>query len=466
MMTVMNMRSISLGAAGALMVAVLATSLPAHAMTETEGVDLARQAYRTLGKGQPEAAIAQYDEAINSRTLPPETLANALLNRALARQQLGQQEEAIADYAAALNLDAMSGPLRATALYNRGLSQHKLGHLPLAIEDYTGALLLNSELPQAFLSRGQALRESGQLLFALSDFERALLFGHPNVARVNYLTGLTYEQLNRKIEARRHYDAALAADPRNAQARARIEALGEIEVATADKSAPETLALASGTSEIMRPVAEPAVEPSAELLAEAQVKMPPVEEKIVDRMPAAVEVAVAAPVEASAPQEPAPVYTASELASADVTASITPAPAPTTLDAVPAIPDKAEPQSANIETVGPETPAVDTVVAATQSREPVPAPKPDVVATPTTGWTIQLVSATSEQGAWDSWAKMQKRNKTLSDLKPVVVRADLGTKGIVYRVRLAGYDAQEPAKTACKKLKAKGINCFVSKASG
>jgi tetratricopeptide (TPR) repeat protein len=460
MMRVMKMRSISLRAAGALIVAVLATTLPALALSESESVDLAHEAYRTLVKGEPDAAIAKYDEAINSRALPPEALANALLNRALARQQLGQQEKAIADYAAALNIDAMSGPLRATALYNRGLSQHRLGHLTLAIEDYTGALLLNAELPQAFLSRGQALRESGQLLFALSDFERALLFGHPDVARINYLTGLTYEQLNRKFEARRHYNATLAADPKNAQARARIAALGGVDVAAADKSETEPVTLTSGTSEIVRPEAGAAVEPPPELLAEAQVKMPPVEEKVEEKIAARAPEADPADGNEDVPQT----YSVAEAASDEITGSTT--PAPTTLDAVPAIPDTSEPKTAGVESVGPESPAVDTVVAATQPREPLPVAAPAVQAAPATGWTVQLVSATSEQGAWDSWSKMQKRNKALGELKPVVVRADLGTKGIVYRVRLAGFDTLEPAKAACKKLKAKGVSCFVSRASG
>jgi hypothetical protein len=42
------------------------------------------------------------------------------------------------------------------------------------------------------------------------------------------------------------------------------------------------------------------------------------------------------------------------------------------------------------------------------------------------------------------------------------VRADLGAKGIFYRLRL-NFDAQSDAKSSCKKLTAKGMSCFVSK---
>ncbi len=459
MMQIMKIRRASSAWASiACFATLLAGASPAVAVTEAESLNLARDAYHTLAKGQSADAIKKYDEAINSRLLPPEVLANALLNRALARQQLGKHEEAIADYSAALNLDAMSGDLRATALYNRGLSQHKLSHLPAAVEDYTAALLLNSELPQAFLSRGQALRESGQLLFALSDFERALLFGHPDIARINYLTGLTYEQLHRKFDARRYYEAALTAEPNNAAAFQRLQALGQVEVATTQKPSPGVTASTGGTSEIVRAEAGPAVEPPEEMLAEAKVEMPvetpaAAAPKITDRMPVEPDAQVAQ------------AYIANEEASAEITSSIT--PAPSTLDAVPPIPDKVVPlASAPVtETVGPETPAVDTVTAATQARDVVLAEPVLPQTAQVTGWTIQVVSATSEQGAWDSWKKMLKRYKALNDMKPVVVRADLGKKGVVYRVRLTGYDAQDAAKSACNKLKSKGVTCFVSRAS-
>ncbi len=446
------------------LVAMFAAAGPAfalpQALTENDSLDLARNAYHDLVNGNTAASIKKYDEAINSRLLPAEALANALLNRALARQHLGKHEEAIADYSAALNLDAMSGDLRATALYNRGLSQHKLGHLPVAIEDYTSALLLNSELPQAFLSRGQALRESGQLLFALSDFERALLFGHPNVGRINYLTGLTYEQLHRKFDARRHYEASLAADPKNGSAQQRLLTLGEIEVATTQMFAPGAASLAG--SEIVRTEPGAAVEPTEELLAEAKVEMPAVETtvespsaKISDRKMPEPEI------------QSAIAYTATEEASAEITSSIT--PAPSTLDAIPPVPE--EPKTAasisGTEAVGPETPVIDSVIAATQPHDiMIPAGSQAPQPAPATGWTIQLLSASSEQGAWDSWKKLQKRNKALNDMQPIVVRADLGAKGIVYRVRLTGYEMQDAAKSACSKLKSKGVSCFVSRVSG
>jgi cell division septation protein DedD len=82
-----------------------------------------------------------------------------------------------------------------------------------------------------------------------------------------------------------------------------------------------------------------------------------------------------------------------------------------------------------------------------------------------TGWSVQLASAVSEDAAWSTWKKMKARHKALADKDPVVVRADLGTRGTFFRVRLVGFDSQGDASSECSKLKSKGVKCFISKAS-
>ncbi|TMJ39310.1 MAG: hypothetical protein E6G87_04565 [Alphaproteobacteria bacterium] len=80
-----------------------------------------------------------------------------------------------------------------------------------------------------------------------------------------------------------------------------------------------------------------------------------------------------------------------------------------------------------------------------------------------TGWSVQLSSARDEKVAWGTWDKLKARHKALSDMKPVVVRADLGKKGIYYRLRIGGFDTQADAKSACGKLKSRGLTCFISR---
>jgi tetratricopeptide (TPR) repeat protein len=385
---------------------------PSRAFSLGESQKFAHEAYISLRALNFEAAIGKFDQAIESRLLGPEELANALLNRAVAKQHLNNHEAAIADYSAALAIAAMANDLRATALYNRGLSRHKMRHLPDAIEDYTSALLLNAALPQAFLSRGQALRESGQLLFALSDFERALLFGHPNGAYVNYLMGLTYEQLKRPPDARRHYELALQLNPALKQAVARLQLIGTIDQNEAGRLPTSTRTL--GTSEMVKPSMKHAIEPPQMLLTDTNLPTDNIE---------------TGSISATSP---------SEVSFAE-----------------------AEPNA----DVAPESPVQDTVKDATLPKDvanQIVAEEPPQAGS----WTIQLASASSEQGAKSTWANLQKKSTALSDLVPDFVRADLGAKGVFYRVRLTGFEDQQAAQIECKRLKAKRIDCYVSRAEG
>jgi cell division septation protein DedD len=105
--------------------------------------------------------------------------------------------------------------------------------------------------------------------------------------------------------------------------------------------------------------------------------------------------------------------------------------------------------------------AVKLAAVATETEEIADAVVPTI-----TGWAVQISSADSENGAWSTWKKLQSRHKVLKDKKPNVVKADLGSKGVFYRVRLGGFDEQATAKQACAKLKAGGVSCYISKVGG
>jgi tetratricopeptide (TPR) repeat protein len=385
------------------------------AAAETSGAAAAKEAYRSLAAGQPQAAIAGFSLAIESRDLAPEVLANALLNRALGYQQLSQHEEAVDDYTAALRLDAMSAKLRAMALYNRGLSQQKLQRPALAIEDYTSALFLDSAMSHAYYGRGNVLRDSGQYLFALSDYEKALRYKHPDAARVHFGEALTYEALKRPDQARAALDLALAANPQFVPARKKFAELGsapaqDIALQEAD---PMPTGSISGTDLVVRKEQLPKPVPPSVEIAGAEEPVIPKRKIITDRIPAEETVA-----------------------------------------AVP-IPKPAKPE-----------PVEERIVAIEPLPEAVTGEGPQGAAAgePTAnGWSVQIASANSEDGAWYTWKKMQSRHALLTDAQPVVVRADLGTKGIFYRVRLSGFADKDAAKDTCMKLKSKGVACFVSK---
>ena len=225
--------------------------------TEKTNEIIAAQAYEALAAGDQKTAIGAYSQAIESQDLPTEVLANALLNRGLAYQQLGEHQEAIDDYTRSAALDAMSAEMRATALYNRGLSQQKLPNLSAAVEDYTSALFLDPTFAHAYYGRGNALRESGQFLFALSDYEKATRYHHPNPAYVYYAEALTYESLKRPNKMRKSLERAVAANPRFTQAVDKLASLQGSVVAKPSVMA----AVGGGQITVRKPDLPKAVEP-------------------------------------------------------------------------------------------------------------------------------------------------------------------------------------------------------------
>ena len=386
---------------------------------------LVNQAYNALQVGDAEAAVRAYGLAIESRNLEPEVLANALLNRGLAYQRLNEHQLAIDDYAAAMRIDAMSGKLRALALYNRGLSYQRLQQNAQAIEDFTSALFLDSQFSHAYYSRGTLLRDSGQHLFALADFDKALRFDYPDAARVYFAQSLTFEKLRRSTDARKSLNKAIAANPGYEPALQRLAAL--------DRKATSKLQEATASDQMLTAAVSPAVPqaqaPSASLLAEgndvAPVTKGKVKKKIADRV---------APEERTAYVEPAS-----------------------------AAPEAVE-KIVEVETVPEETAGTDTSaqeIAADSQADT----QPQGNAQNLSGWSVQIASAATENAAWSTWKKMQARHKALASKEPVVVRADLGTRGIFYRVRLVGFDSQSDANTECAKLKSKGVKCYISKAA-
>lgn len=455
MMADMKVRRVSFAFVSAAFLAAFATNgSSAFASSSSAQIKLTRDAYQSLQAGDADAAIISYTKAIKSRVLEPEVLANALLNRALAYQQKSADELAIADYTQALALDAMSPSLRATALYNRGLSRQKTGNISAAVEDFTAALLLNPEFAHAYYNRANALRDSGQMLFALSDYDRALRFNHPDPAKVNYGIAVTYLALRRPGDARKAFSAVLESSPGHAAARAHLDKLGVADSAAIDESEADpiltgSVAAISGGAFARKPGLPAAVDVPAGMQTAVAVPKKIKTKKFTDRVPM---VEVASYTDASQPQ------LLDEANGVEV-------------EMVPAIPppeEKLALATDNQPAEEVETPIAETAPAEETIVEAEPTPEETDVATvqdvQPSGYAVQIASAASETAAWSIWKKMRSSNQVLQSFKPTVVKADLGTKGVFYRVRLNGFESQTDAKSTCGKLKSKGVNCFVSKA--
>jgi tetratricopeptide (TPR) repeat protein len=435
-MAAMKVRSVTFAFVSSVFLAALGATSSSVFASSSAINPLTTQAYAALASGENDRAISLYSQAIEARDLAPELLANALLNRALAFQQMNKQAAAIDDYSAALSLDAMSADLRATALYNRGLSQQKLTKLTLAIEDFTSALLLNPTFAHAFYGRGNSLRDSGQYLFALSDFERALKYNHPDPARVYYAQAQTFELLQRPIDARRALEASLKSNPNFALARDKLAALGggvaassDVAFSSVDPILTGSTSAVGGSTIVHKPDLPEGVEPPAELVA-----------------------AIGDQTTVAQVQPSTKLFTDRIAETADVAA--TGKPNIVALASVPAIPTPAKKIK-----IGEPVPDEDVVTASVDA-----APKIEAASPVATGWSVQIASAASEDAAWSTWKKMQNRSPVLAGQKASVVKADLGAKGIFYRVKLMGFSGQLEASASCTKLKSKGVACFVAKA--
>jgi hypothetical protein len=239
---------------------------------------------------------------------------------------------------------------------------------------------------------------------------------------------MTFEKLSRPADAREALNKALAANPGYEPAMKRLAVMdGEPQAASAagaDSMQTATVTPASPT------LPEPTA-PSGSLLGgEAQAEVSSTK-LFTDRVPQAETVATV----------PAP------------------SPAPAT--------ESAEERILAIEEVpeDPPAPAAETSEVAEAPAASEPAEEPAEDAPKITGWSVQLASAPSEDAAWSTWKKMKARNKALANKEPVVVRADLGSKGIFYRVRLVGFESQSDASSVCSRLKARGVKCFISRAA-
>ncbi len=98
--------------------------------------------------------------------------------------------------------------------------------------------------------------------------------------------------------------------------------------------------------------------------------------------------------------------------------------------------------------------------AAVEATAPV-APAPVVAAPAENGWMVQLTSQRSESQARSAYDGIKGRfASVLGSKSPSIARADLGDRGVFYRVRVAAASRSD-ADEMCGSLKAQGGDCFV-----
>lgn len=78
-------------------------------------------------------------------------------------------------------------------------------------------------------------------------------------------------------------------------------------------------------------------------------------------------------------------------------------------------------------------------------------------------WQIQLMSSPNQKALETSWNGMVKKYSVLKDQPHEIETADLGAKGIFYRLQAGAFADRNGADTLCKDIKALGGTCIVKK---
>lgn len=145
----------------------------------------------------------------------------------------------------------------------------------------------------------------------------------------------------------------------------------------------------------------------------------------------------------------------------DTAVAVAPAPSAAVVPASPVVTAPAKP-AASVPAMPSSGAPVSLPRELFETAAAMPAPRlPAASAGGTGAWRVQLASVRSEAEADSEWKRLSSRySEALGGLSPVISRADLGERGVYYRVQGGGMD-EERARTVCALLKAQNVGCVV-----
>jgi len=212
----------------ALLLVIPVISISAAAQSNQSASDFLKLGNAELAKGNLEAAISNFTNAIRLNSgLPPALMGSvcggnesseiatsddfnacAFNNRGIAYSRLGELESALADFGRALRIN----PRLADAHSNRGNVYQARGESEKALRDFDQAIKLDPRHNRAFNNRANLLLAKGELDAAINDYNRSIELDSSNaLAFAN--RGLTLLQLGRDEEAGSDFKRALKLNP-------------------------------------------------------------------------------------------------------------------------------------------------------------------------------------------------------------------------------------------------------------
>ena len=101
-----------------------------------------------------------------------------------------------------------------------------------------------------------------------------------------------------------------------------------------------------------------------------------------------------------------------------------------------------------------------------QEKKIEPAKEPEVRDIPLGVWQIQLMSSPNAKAMEKSWSDLKLRYPSLKALPHEVEKADLGAKGMFYRLKAGAFVDRSDADKLCNSIKNSGGTCLVKKKRG
>ena len=163
------------------------------------------------------------------------------------------------------------------------------------------------------------------------------------------------------------------------------------------------------------------------------------------------------------PEQPEPRPTAPREPPQAAAPPAAPAPGPAAASGAPS----PAPVAAAAAPPRPKRPAADqqqTSAATPASAKPLAVPTPVPQGTKGLGLRIQLAALRTPEAARDEWNRLKRENSDLlGKLSAVAVRADLGDKGVFYRIQAGPFADQGTAEKLCGELKRRKLGCTIAR---
>jgi len=372
-----------------------------------------------IESGRFDKAATDFSNALDSGGLDAAGRALAHYHRAIAFQKTGQQDAAIADYTRAIGTGALPAAVLARAHYNRGIALATIGDATKAEADYRATIDLAPDYAAVYHNLANLERRRQAYEAAIGNYSTAIRLMSGNERKLPLFgRALAYEQTGNLRGAEADLRKALAVDPEFELAGAKLAELTARPVARDAKPALQVQAAKTPEPRVLPATLTPFQSASSGHEGGAAIR-----------------------IASSGGWETTAVRSAPEEKAADIAVAV-PAPAQRTVETN----DKLTTASLRPTALVPH-PTAQATLQPSASKSP---------------YRLQLGAFRDEETAAGEWNRISRSaGSVVGAYAHFVQRADLGERGIFYRLRAGAFDGIGEARAACKALEARKIACVV-----